>query len=67
MKNLQEATERICELKGSQVALDALMSASASGREAARVHVVPGLWWSMAAPCIVLAIGAVMVRRRGAA
>ena len=27
MKNLQEATERICELKGSQVALDALMSA----------------------------------------
>ena len=27
MKNLQEATERICELKGSQVALDALVSA----------------------------------------
>jgi hypothetical protein len=27
MKNLQEATERICELKGSQVALDALMPA----------------------------------------
>jgi hypothetical protein len=26
MKNLQEATERICELKGSQVALDALTS-----------------------------------------
>ena len=25
MKNLQEATERICELKGSQVALDALV------------------------------------------
>lgn len=27
MKNLQEATERICELKGSQVALDALLPA----------------------------------------
>lgn len=27
MKNLQEATERICELKGSLVALDALMAA----------------------------------------
>ena len=27
MKNLQEATERICELKGNQVALDALMPA----------------------------------------
>jgi hypothetical protein len=27
MKNLQEATERICELKGSLVALDALNSA----------------------------------------
>ena len=27
MKNLQEATERICELKGSQVALDAFMPA----------------------------------------
>ncbi len=27
MKNLQEATERICELKGSQVALDALIPA----------------------------------------
>ncbi len=27
MKNLQEATERICELKGSQVALDALVPA----------------------------------------
>ena len=27
MKNLQEATERICELKGSLVALDALVSA----------------------------------------
>lgn len=27
MKNLQEATERICELKGSLVALDALTSA----------------------------------------
>lgn len=27
MKNLQDATERICELKGSLVAFDALMSA----------------------------------------
>ena len=27
MKNLQEATERICELKGSLIALDALVSA----------------------------------------
>ncbi|MBI5255153.1 MAG: hypothetical protein HY855_01535 [Burkholderiales bacterium] len=27
MKNLQEATEKICELKGSLVALDALMAA----------------------------------------
>ena len=27
MKNLQEATERICELKGSQIALDALVPA----------------------------------------
>lgn len=27
LKNLQEATERICELKGSLVALDALVSA----------------------------------------
>jgi hypothetical protein len=27
MKNLQDATERICELKGSLVALDALVTA----------------------------------------
>lgn len=27
MKNLQDATERICELKGSLVALDALVAA----------------------------------------
>lgn len=27
MKDLQEATERICELKGSLIALDALMTA----------------------------------------
>ncbi len=27
MRNLQEATERICELKGSLVALDAMLSA----------------------------------------
>ncbi len=27
MKNLQEATERICELKGSMIALDALVTA----------------------------------------
>lgn len=27
MKNLQEATERICDLKGSLVAMDALMAA----------------------------------------
>lgn len=57
MKNLQEATERICELKGSQVALDALvpavidaLSASARARllvsfdahaEAARTAMLP--------------------------
>lgn len=38
MRNLQEATERICELKGSLVAFDAIMSAlvrhlSADGRQ----------------------------------
>jgi hypothetical protein len=27
MKDLQEATERICELKGSQIALDVLLTA----------------------------------------
>ena len=27
MKNLQEATERICELKGSLIAIDALLPA----------------------------------------
>lgn len=40
MKNLQEATERICELKGSQVALDALVPAVAdvlSGSARARL------------------------------
>jgi hypothetical protein len=31
MQNLQEATERICDLKGSLVALDALMSALLQG------------------------------------
>jgi len=31
MKNLQEATERICELKGSLVALDALLPALVDG------------------------------------
>ncbi|MEK8033588.1 trypsin-like peptidase domain-containing protein [Ideonella sp. DXS29W] len=31
MKNLQEATERICELKGSMVALDALLPAMIDG------------------------------------
>lgn len=31
MKNLQEATERICELKGSQVALDAFLPAIVDG------------------------------------
>ena len=34
MKNLQEATERICELKGSQVALEALVTAM--------LHELPG-------------------------
>jgi hypothetical protein len=33
MKNLQEATERICDLKGNVVALDALLSAL--------IHVLP--------------------------
>ena len=33
MKNLQEATEKICELKGSVLALDALMIAL--------IHVLP--------------------------
>ena len=42
MKNLQEATERICELKGSLVALDALLPAliealPASARATVRV------------------------------
>lgn len=31
MKNLQEATERICELKGNLVALDALVTALLQG------------------------------------
>lgn len=31
MKNLQEATERICELKGSLAALDALVTALLQG------------------------------------
>jgi hypothetical protein len=35
MKDLQEATERICELKGNLVALDALMSALLSSLPAA--------------------------------
>lgn len=42
MKNLQEATERICELKGSQVALDALVPAvieALSGSARARLMV----------------------------
>jgi len=47
--------------------LDGLMSVSASGREAARVQAVAGLWWTMGVPCIVLALGAVVVRRRGVA
>lgn len=35
MKNLQEATERICELKGSQIALEALVPALIEGLSAA--------------------------------
>ena len=35
MKTLQEATERICELKGSQIALDALLSALIEASSAA--------------------------------
>jgi hypothetical protein len=31
MKDLQEATERICDLKGSVLALDALLTAIVSG------------------------------------
>jgi hypothetical protein len=39
MKNLQEATERICELKGSLLALDALVTALLPGLpEAARAE-----------------------------
>jgi hypothetical protein len=34
MKNLQEATERICELKGSLAALDALVTALLQGMPA---------------------------------
>ena len=42
MKNLQEATERICELKGSLVALDALLPAlidSLAANDRARLEV----------------------------
>lgn len=43
MKNLQDATERICELKGSVLALDALLMAlldgmSPAAREAVRLR-----------------------------
>ena len=34
MKDLQEATERICDLKGSLLALDALLTAILSGLSA---------------------------------
>ena len=34
MKNLQEATERICELKGSLVAMDALLASLLQGMTA---------------------------------
>ncbi len=41
MKNLQEATERICELKGSQLALDALVPAVIEALSApARAHLM---------------------------
>jgi len=36
MKNLQDATERICDLKGSLVALDALMESLDAHAEVAR-------------------------------
>lgn len=61
--NLALATQGALWVAG----LDALMSASASGRDAARVHAVPGLWWAMGSPFLVIVAGAVVVRRRGAA
>ena len=36
MKNLQEATERICDLKGSVLALDVLMTALLDGMPASQ-------------------------------
>ena len=39
MKNLQEATERICELKGSLVALDALVTALLRAMPKAELHI----------------------------
>jgi hypothetical protein len=38
VKNLQEATERICELKGSLLALDAVLPAVISLSPGRRVH-----------------------------
>jgi ABC-type transport system involved in multi-copper enzyme maturation permease subunit len=61
--NLALATQGALWVAG----LDELMSASASGREAARVQAVPGLWWAMGVPIIVIMAGAIVVRRRGAA
>ncbi|MBM4110351.1 MAG: hypothetical protein FJ254_03200 [Phycisphaerae bacterium] len=61
--NLALATQGALWVAG----LDPLMSASAAARDAARVQAVPGLWWAMSLPVIVLAVGALVVRRRGAA
>jgi hypothetical protein len=61
--NLALATQGALWVAG----LDPMMSTSASGREAARVRTGPGLWWAMVTPLVVLAAGAVVVRRRGAA
>jgi ABC-type transport system involved in multi-copper enzyme maturation permease subunit len=61
--NLALATQGALWVAG----LDPMMSTSASGREAARVRTGSGLWWAMVTPLVVLAAGAVIVRRRGAA
>lgn len=48
MKNLQEATERICELKGSLVALDALVTAMLRVMPEAGRTDLPGIFQSHA-------------------
>jgi ABC-type transport system involved in multi-copper enzyme maturation permease subunit len=61
--NLALATQGALWVTG----LDDLMSTSDAGRDAARVQRVAGMWWAMLAPLAALAVGASIVRRRGAA